>query len=1068
MHTKLLIPLFLLLLLAACAGTPTPVPTPPATPTAASPHPTPTAAPPTPTPRSEPPWPTLLRTLDFGVPAGNSYGPRALALHPRLDRLYVRAHSRTPAAEEKGLVVVLDPASGQVLARVETGPDTYAEGALLVDARRDRVYAVNADDGTCSVLDAVSLEPLTTLDDAAHLALDAEGGRLYVGGAGGLRLLDAETYAPLAQAPWPPDWQPLALAVDPVAGRLYLTGRGSAGYALHLYDPDTLAADAATALPGRPAHLLAAPGRQRVFITLDDGERNLLWTLDAGGELLAEQPLGDWLQDSPLALDAEGGRLFLGRDAYGDYGLTVLDPASGRTVADIPLTAAPAALAWDGKRARLLVSHTYAHGVRVVDVDAGQEGDFFATALDLVDLAVDPERGLLYVTDSAGWLRILDGESGAESARLPGAGRISVDAPHGRFYTGGPMSDRVRIFDADALTQTAAIRSRAIPVADAYHGGLYLVRRGVYLADLETLTVTRAISDTLPQNPGFSPNPAAVDALVDPGSGRLFVLINNGVPGSNNGNYLYVYEPETYQKVLTDTERSPGPLAVDPTTGRAYVSRIHLAGRSTSLLEGGRTYTARLDSVYGDLGVDPALGRLYLTVYGEQEGQLMVLDAANLDVLGSLPIPGGFGLQAVDPRRHLLYLATKGGQVQIWAAQGGDLPPPADPLPADLSAGEGPSRLFLPPGGDLLFALDWSYRLYRSDDGGRTWGRVGGGLPAQWVLDLAFSPHFAQDRTLWAGLATGDQGFGVWQSTDGGRSWRMVGRGLTDLAVTHLAVSPAFARDRTLFALARRGGLYRSTDGGQHWTALTDRYRDPDAYTLPPDGLTLSPTYGRDRTLFVGHGSLYRSTDGGESWTAITGTAQVALSPNFAADQTLYAWSSRGGLQRSTDGGGSWTRLDGSLPLTERGRGQVLVAPDDATGRTLYFWWTPGPPDAPPRLFRSTDGGESWEEATGGLLPAATPFLLTADGRAFVALDAAARPVRRPVAEMQWQPLPTPGQSRPSFPTSAHRKGAGFAGKRLILHGFSPRPRRLGGGAAAGEDERTGPTPATPARCETL
>ncbi|RPH86927.1 MAG: hypothetical protein EHM66_03525, partial [Deltaproteobacteria bacterium] len=50
---------------------------------------------------------------------------------------------------------------------------------------------------------------------------------------------------------------------------------------------------------------------------------------------------------------------------------------------------------------------------------------------------------------------------------------------------------------------------------------------GLYAASLDTLTITHAISDTLPQMPGFSPNPAAVDAVVDPGSGRIFAIVNN-------------------------------------------------------------------------------------------------------------------------------------------------------------------------------------------------------------------------------------------------------------------------------------------------------------------------------------------------------------------------------------------------------------------------------------------------------------------------------------------------------------------------------------------------------------
>ena len=103
------------------------------------------------------------------------------------------------------------------------------------------------------------------------------------------------------------------------------------------------------------------------------------------------------------------------------------------------------------------------------------------TAVELVDLEVDPARGHVYVTDTAGRLRVFDSATDEQIAVLPGAGRIAVDSPHGRLYTGGEGADRVRVFDADALRQTGEIDTPARPVADAHSGGLYLVRsRGPY------------------------------------------------------------------------------------------------------------------------------------------------------------------------------------------------------------------------------------------------------------------------------------------------------------------------------------------------------------------------------------------------------------------------------------------------------------------------------------------------------------------------------------------------------------------------------------------------------------
>ncbi len=958
------------------------------------------------------PWPALLRQLDFSLPAGNSYGPRALAIHAGLDRLYVRTHHQGIAVP--GLVTVLDAASGQVLAIVETGPDSYAEGGLAVDSSRNRLYAVNRGDSTATILDAQSLETLTTLDGVDHLALDEPRGRLYVAGLSALRLLDAEDYQVQQEMAIPNAPRFVGLAVDTVGERVYLAYQEQGGYRLSWHDARTLEALGSRSLPGPLDDLLPGPGpaagdRSRLYLTLNDGEQAILWTLEGDGELLQEQPVGDWTQHTWLALDAEGGRLFLGREAYGNNGVAVLDLQTGEEDATLPLQHGPQALAWDAANGQLLASHTYQNFISALEPRPGGATATYPTAVNLVDVAVDPLRGTLYVTDSAGQLHALEGETGREQAVLPGGGRISLDSAHGRLYTGGEGAYQVRVLSLDPLQELGQIPSQARPVADVYDGGLYLVRSGIYLASLETMTITGVISDTLPDPAGFSPNPSAVDAVVDPDSGRILAIVNNGVPGSNNGNYLYVYEVEgdEYRRILTDTERSVAYVDVDGAGSRAYVGRRYMNQLATSLLSDGREYTARIDALSGPLRVDPGLGHLYLSVVGQEEGTLLVLDAANLDALAALPIPAGYSLRALDSQRHLLYLARQEGQVQIWSAAGGEPPRPAQPQRAPLPV-EAVWQLFLGPGDSPLLAGS----LFRSTDEGASWQAIGSGLPPQGVGQVAVSPAYAQDATLFVATAATDQGLGIWRSTDEGQSWHLASAGLSDLAVSHLAISPAFASDGTLFATTRKQGLFRSTDGGQSWTRLTGRYPQPQTHDDPPGMIALSPGYGQDGTLFVADDGLHRSTDGGESWRTVSDETpgSLALSPDFLGDGTLYGWFGSVGLLRSTDRGDSWQPIGQELALSSYGSGRLLVPTDAEEGQSegVYFVWSPAAPDGPDQYYRSGDGGKTWEHLAGEPPEGITPVYLAADGSAFLALEAGGRLARWPIDGLDWQPVSMP------------------------------------------------------------
>jgi len=129
------------------------------------------------------------------------------------------------------------------------------------------------------------------------------------------------------------------------------------------------------------------------------------------------------------------------------------------------------------------------------------------------------------------------------------------------------------------------------------------------------------------------------------------------------------------------------------------------------------------------------------------------------------------------------------------------------------------------------------------------------------------------------------------------------------------------------------------------------------------DALAISPNFAVDQTLFAGTngGGVFKTTDGGATWVEVRNgltnltVYALGISPAFASDGLILAGTNYSGLFRSTDGGGSWAQLPS--PLNSGEIRAIAFSPAFATDRTLYV--SRGSTDA---LFRSTDGGATWTD----------------------------------------------------------------------------------------------------------
>jgi hypothetical protein len=151
-----------------------------------------------------------------------------------------------------------------------------------------------------------------------------------------------------------------------------------------------------------------------------------------------------------------------------------------------------------------------------------------------------------------------------------------------------------------------------------------------------------------------------------------------------------------------------------------------------------------------------------------------------------------------------------------------------------------------------------------------------------------------------------------------------VNTGLTISSVRALALDPT--TPSTLYA-GTGGGVFKSTDGGAHWSAVNT------GLTYPyPSALALDPT--TPSTLYAGaynyagtyNGGVFKSTDGGAHWdavnTGLTNRDVFALALDPTTPTTLYAGTRGGGVfVLRTDKVGAFRPSDGTFYLDANGSG---------------------------------------------------------------------------------------------------------------------------------------------------
>ncbi|WP_127020105.1 VPS10 domain-containing protein [Flagellimonas beolgyonensis] len=221
-------------------------------------------------------------------------------------------------------------------------------------------------------------------------------------------------------------------------------------------------------------------------------------------------------------------------------------------------------------------------------------------------------------------------------------------------------------------------------------------------------------------------------------------------------------------------------------------------------------------------------------------------------------------------------------------------------------------------------------------------------------------------------------GDGMYRSNDAGKTWTKLGLEKTQ-HISRIIIHPTnpdvvyVAAQGALFAPNKERGVYRSKDGGKTWENILFVDEGTGAVELSMDAnnpLTLYAAmwdYQRKPHVVISGGpgsGLYKSTDGGDTWTELTeglpkekGKMAIAVSP--ANSDKVYALiesdsnQDKGGLFVSNDAGKSWSMVSGDNRLVQRAWYYIEVFADPNDEDTVYVLSA--------NMFRSEDGGKTWK-----------------------------------------------------------------------------------------------------------
>lgn len=274
-------------------------------------------------------------------------------------------------------------------------------------------------------------------------------------------------------------------------------------------------------------------------------------------------------------------------------------------------------------------------------------------------------------------------------------------------------------------------------------------------------------------------------------------------------------------------------------------------------------------------------------------------------------------------------------------------------------------------------------KLKASDFGAISARALGPALMSGRVGDIAVNP--AKPSEFYVVISSG----GLWKTVNGGVTFSPIFDGYGSYSIGCVTIDPSDSatvwvgsgENNSQRSVAFGDGVYVSRDGGKSFknVGLPDSAHIGRIVVDPKDSRTVYVAAMGPLWKSGGERGVFKTTDGGATWARVlhisddTGVNEVHMDPRdsnvlyaTAYQRRRHVWTLINGgpesaIYKSVDAGKTWRKLESGIPGADKGKIGLAIAPTDP--ETLYAVIEAA--DGEGGLFRSRNGGESWEKRSG-------------------------------------------------------------------------------------------------------